>query len=442
MRYCPHRFDTLTMDALTILFVAAALILGGVVGWLAAQPARARLRAELEKNSALNAERLRAYEQAEWRFREAFASLSAQALNKNNEAFLQLAEMRLGKARSETTADIEARKKAIEDLLAPMAKTLERVDTEIKDAERRRVKDGASLLERVASLDAVGKDLQSETRRLVDALKRPGVRGRWGELQLKRVVELAGMIEHCDFDEQQTLDGNDRRIRPDVIIRLPGGKQIVVDAKVPLDAYLRALEAPDEAARQALLIEHARQVRTHLNQLGAKSYFTDVPSSPEFVVMFLPGEMFFSAALEQDPSLIEFGVERKVIPASPTTLIALLRAVAYGWQQQAMEENARHISELGRNLYESLRALAGHFDDLGTRLKSSLEAYNKAVGSLEGNVLVKARKFKELQAAANGDEIAPLEVIDRVPRMLQSRELTDGLPFAESDLESEEVESV
>jgi DNA recombination protein RmuC len=430
------------MDTLTILFVAAALMLGGVVGWLAAQPARARLRSELDKSSALNGERLKAYEQAEGRFREAFASLSAQALNKNNEAFLQLAETRLGKARSETTADIEARKKAIEDLLAPMARTLERVDTEIKDAERRRVKDGASLLERVASLDAVGKDLQSETRRLVDALKRPGVRGRWGELQLKRVVELAGMIEHCDFDQQQTLDGNDRRVRPDVIIRLPGGKQIVVDAKVPLDAYLRALEAPDEAARQALLTEHARQVRTHLSQLGAKSYFTDVPSSPEFVVMFLPGEMFFSAALEQDPSLIEFGVERKVIPASPTTLIALLRAVAYGWQQQAMEENARHISELGRNLYESLRALAGHFDDLGTRLKSSLEAYNKAVGSLEGNVLVKARKFKELQAAANGDEIAPLEVIDRVPRMLQSRELTDGLPFAEADLESEEIESV
>jgi DNA recombination protein RmuC len=277
---------------------------------------------------------------------------------------------------------------------------------------------------------------------LVDALKRPGVRGRWGELQLKRVVELSGMIEHCDFEDQHTLDAHDRRIRPDVIVRLPGGKHVVVDAKAPLDAYLRALEAPDETARQALLVEHARQVRTHLTQLGAKAYFTDVSSSPEFVVMFLPGEMFFSAALEQDPSLIEFGVERKVIPASPTTLIALLRAVAYGWQQQAMEENARHISELGRNLYESIRSLAGHFDDLGTRLKSSLDAYNKAVGSLEGNVLVKARKFRELQAASSAEDIAAPEVIDRVPRMLQSREFTDGLPFAESVIESEEAEPV
>ena len=412
-----------------------------LVSWLAVRPTVTRLRSVIEKDRALHAERLSAYEEAEDKFRDTFASLSAQALTRNNEAFLHLAETRLRQARTETAADIDTRKKAIEELLAPMAKTLERVDHEIKDAERRRAQETGSLLQRIASIDATGKDLQHETRRLVDALKRPGVRGRWGELQLKRVVELAGMIEHCDFEEQQTLEGNDRRIRPDVIVRLPGRKQIVVDAKVPLDAYLRALEAPDEAARQALLVEHARQVRMHLCQLGAKNYFTDVPSSPEFVVMFLPGEMFFSAALEQDPTLIEFGVDRKVIPASPTTLIALLRAVAYGWQQQAMEENARHISELGRHLYDSIRSLAGHFDDLGTRLKSSLDAYNKAVGSLEGNVLVKARRFRELQAATNGDEIAQPEIIDRVPRMLQSRELTDGLPFAEV-LEAEEVERV
>jgi DNA recombination protein RmuC len=421
------------VESLSLLIgLAVGLAFGGLVGWLAARPALTRYRTELEKERILHADRLKSYQDAESMLRDAFASLSAQALSQNNEAFLHLAESRLREAQTETTAGIDARKKAIEDLLTPMAKTLDRVDNEIKDAERRRVQEGASLLQRVASLDAVGRELQTETRRLVDALKRPGVRGRWGELQLKRVVELAGLIEHCDFEEQHTLNGHERRIRPDVIVRLPGGKHVVVDAKVPLDAYLRAIEAPDEVMRQALLVEHARQVRTHLTQLGGKNYFTDLPGSPEFVVMFLPGEMFFSAALEQDATLIEYGVERQVIPASPTTLIALLRAVAYGWQQQAIEENARHISELGRNLFEAIRSLAGHFDDLGSRLKASLEAYNRAVGSLEGNVLVKARRFRELKAIGVGEELPTLDVIDRVPRMLQSPDLTDVLPFAEA----------
>ena len=430
------------MELLTLATLICGLAIGFLIGWLSARPALARLHAALETDRALGAERLKAFGDAEEKLREAFASLSAQALNQNNQAFLHLAETRLRQARTETTADVDARKKAIEDLLTPIAQALQRVDADIKDAERRRVHDGASLLQQVASLNSNSRDLQAETRRLVDALKRPGVRGRWGEIQLKRVVELAGMLEHCDFFEQQTLDGNDRRVRPDVIVQLPGGKQIVVDAKAPLDAYLRALEAPDEAARQQLLAEHARQVRAHLAQLGAKAYFSDVASSPEFVVMFLPGEMFFSAALEQDPSLIEFGVERRVIPASPTTLIALLRAVSYGWQQEAMEENARKISELGRNLYDSVAKLAEHFGALGSRLKASLDAYNNAVGSLEGNVLVKARRFKDLQAAAGGDDIPQIETIDRVPRMLQARELTDGLPFADAAVEANEVERV
>jgi DNA recombination protein RmuC len=420
--------------------LAVGVGIGAAIGWLASRPAQARLQSELDKDRAVHAERLKTYQAAEAKLHDTFRALSADALKNNNEQFLSLAQTRLQQTRAETVADVDARRKAIEELLAPMQKTLAEVDREIKDSERRRIEIGATLIEKIASLDAVGQDLRGQTQRLVDALKRPGVRGRWGELQLKRVVELAGMVEHCHFTEQETLQTDQGRIRPDVIVNLPGGKHVVVDAKVPLDAYLRALEAPDDEARQKLLGDHARQVRTHMAQLSTKSYFEKVPASPEFVVMFLPGEMFFSAALEQDPTLIEYGVDKHVIPASPTTLIALLRAVAYGWQQEAMEENARKISELGKTLYEAVRTLGARFDTLGGRLKSVLEAYNEAVGSLEGNVLLKARKLKELQAANGGEEIKALEPIDRVPRMLQAPELTDGLPFPQGeDVEVEQV---
>jgi len=413
----------------SVITLILGLGLGALIGWFLTR--------------AVFAERLKAHQVGESRLREAFQALSADALRTNNEAFLTLAESRLREARTQATSDIDQRKKAIEDLLAPMAKTLEQVDREVKDAERRRVESGAQLLQRIVSLDTAGQSLRDETRRLTDALKRPGVRGRWGELQLKRVVELAGMVEHCDFEEQHTFTTDERRMRPDVVVRLPGGKYVVIDAKAPLDAYLKALEAPDEASRLALLADHARQVRVHLTQLAAKGYADHIQPGPDFVVMFLPGEMFLSAALEQDPSLIEFGAVgtgRPVIPASPTTLIALLRAVAYGWQQEAMEENARKISELGKNLYEAVRTLGNHFQTLGTRLQSTLEAYNQSVGSLEGNVLVKARRFRELQAANGGEEIKTLEPIDKIPRLLQAPELTGGLPF--HDVEEEEVQKV
>jgi DNA recombination protein RmuC len=434
------------IEPLVLVSLALGLVIGALVGWLASSADRTRLQTEIEKDRAIHAERLRAYQDAETKLRDTFTALSAEALKQNNEQFLSLAETRLQHARTEAAVDIDARRKSSEDLLAPMAKTLEHVDREITESERRRIESGATLLAKITALDTMGHDLRTQTQRLVDALKRPGVRGRWGELQLKRVVELAGMVEHCHFTEQETIASENGRIRPDVVVNLPGGKHVVVDAKVPLDAYLRALEAPDDEARQRLLADHARQVRTHIAQLSSKSYFEKVPATPEFVVMFLPGEMFFSAALEQDPLLIEFGVEKRVIPASPTTLIALLRAVAYGWQQEAMEENARKISELGKNLYESIRALANHFGTLGARLQGSLEAYNQAVGSLEGNVLLKARKFKDLQAANGGEDIRQLEPIDRVPRMLQAPELTGGLPFADDDeaghLEEAETEAV
>ena len=427
------------LTAVILLIVGIAIGIGA--GWLAARPAQTHLRSELDKQQAVHAERLKAFQEAETKSRDAFQALSADALQRNNEAFLALAETRLQQARTEAAGDIDARRKAIEDLLSPMAKTLEQMDRELRDAAEKRAESGTQLMEKIAALDGIGRNLRDETRRLTDALKRPGVRGRWGELQLKRVVELAGMLEHCHFTEQETIQCEQGRIRPDVIVQLPGGKQIVVDAKVPLDAYLRALEAPDEECRQKLLGEHARQVRAHMLQLGGKGYFEKVPVSPDFVVMFLPGEMFFSAALEQDPTLIEYGVDKRVIPASPTTLIALLRAVAYGWQQDAMEENARKINELGKNLYEAIRSMGGHVGALGGKLKAALDAYNDTIGSLEGNVLVKARRFKELQAANGGEEIRTIEPIDRVPRMLQAPELTEGLPFGHVEIEHDEIEN-
>ncbi len=332
-----------------------------------------------------------------------------------------------------------------------MAKTLEQVDREIKDSERRRVESGAQLMQKIVSLDTAGQGLRDETRRLTDALKRPGVRGRWGELQLKRVVELAGMIEHCDFTEQQTISRRRRRAHPARTsssgCRAASGSSSTRRRR-STRICARSRRRTKARARRCSASTRARSA-SHIAQLSAKSYFDKVASTPEFVVMFLPGEMFFSAALEQDPSLIECGVEKRVIPASPTTSIALLRAVAYGWQQEAMEENARKISDLGRNLYESVRTLGERFQTLGSRLKSSLEAYNDAVGSLEGNVLVKARKFKELagRQRRRGDQsaradrprpaYAPGAGVDRritVPRCRAGRRRRDRPPLALSSV--------
>jgi DNA recombination protein RmuC len=378
---------------------------------------RARLESAVESERKTSAEKIELLTRAGEDLQNAFKALAADALKSNNLSFLQIAQETLKRFQSEAKGDLEARQKAVADLVAPVRDSLNKVDSQIQQMEIARGEAYGDLKAQVQSLIATQTELRSETGNLVRALRTPNVRGRWGEIQLRRVVEIAGMLPYCDFAEQETVTGESGRLRPDLVVKLPGGKKVVVDAKTPLQAFLDAFETTDEEARRACLAAHARQVREHMKTLSGKNYWEQFEATPEFVVMFLPGETFFSAALEQDPGLIEHGVLQRVIPASPTTLIALLKAVAYGWNQEKLARNAHEISALGKELHDRLRHLAGHITSVGTNLDRAVESYNKAVGSLESRVLVSARKFVELGAPA-AEDIPAIEPIETSARAL------------------------
>jgi DNA recombination protein RmuC len=384
----------------------------------------ARLAAELEHERRTAEERAAGFAETRAQLTGEFARLSTLALQQNNEQFLQLADTKLNETRQAADGELAKRQEAIEQLLKPIGEQLGKYEAGMQRLEVERQRAYSTLTEQMKYLSSSHDQLQKETRNLVTALRSPQTRGRWGELQLRRVVEMAGMLEHCDFDEQVTSDADGGRLRPDMVVRLPGGKNVAVDAKVPMQAFLDANEADDEGVRRTHLASHGRQMKAHVDALSKKEYWKRVDPSPEFVVAFIPGDPLLTAALEHEPGLMEHAVANHVLLATPTSLIALLRAVAYGWQQDSLADNARQIQQDGAELYHRLSVLGDHFSGVGKGLSAAVGAYNKAVGSLEGRVLVTARRFVDKGVVPAGERELPRPApVDAMTRALQAPEL-------------------
>jgi DNA recombination protein RmuC len=413
--------------ALIGLLALAALLTGALLGALVTQLSAARrieglrvelaaAQARLEASALQEEDRLNLLEQSEARLRAAFDTLAGETLRSNSELFLRLAREALGRDQAVAQGALKERELAIGQLVEPLRTALERTEAQVQALERDRREAFVTLRTQIETLAGGQAQLQRETRNLVTALRRPEVRGRWGELTLRRLVELAGLTAHCDFTEQLQVVGEEGALRPDLVVHLPEARDLVIDAKTPLDAYLAALDAPTEEERLQALRRHAQQVETRVRELAAKSYWTQFERSPEFAVLFLPGDQFLSAALAERPELLESALAQSVIIATPSTLIALLKAVAYGWRQSAVAQNAAQIRDLGQELYRRLSTFNGHLGRMGQRLATAVEAYNAAVGSLERQVLPQARRFNELGVTAE----APLATLEPVGQLVRS----------------------